>query len=301
MNNTAFANHIEKLILSDNLSDAGADLLTFLKQFNTQHYSVVAKDLQQQMVEHLQSLKDLNHRIKFKNISEKEAAAIEKNLWVAFHQINSQVRNLSDFDVTDKPEEAEYIPTYVGKPQTWREAGWLPLLIAGAIVGVAFSIGIHYNNIRIKDKKTAEQAAIDAKNGVLNRATEGSAALKLLEPVTTTLADGTVSFRINKVNATDSTVAITIQCINKSKAALQNVNYLLVDNAVKDKQIPSIKTPDNLVNIPIESPTSRTGDSAQIIHFNCAIGESRSFLLVCKFTTADSPNEKTLGVPLQLR
>jgi hypothetical protein len=301
MNNTVFANHVEQLILSDNLADAGSDLLTFLKQFNAQNDLPVAKDLQQQLVGHIQTLRDLTHQMRQKSISAKDAAAVEKNLWVAFHHINNQVRNLSDFETTDKPEQAGYMPIYKGKPQTWREAGWLPMLIAGAIVGVAFTIGIHYNNIRIKDKKTAEQAAIDAKNGVLNRATEGFAALKLLEEKTTTLADGTVSFKITKVNATDSTVTITLNCLNKSTTALQNVNYLLVDNAAKDKQIPSVKTTDNLVNIPAESATSKTGDMAQIIHFNCAIGESRSFLLVCKFTMPDSPTEKILGVPLQLR
>jgi hypothetical protein len=300
MNNTAFVNRIEQLILSDNLSDAGMELLTFLKQFNAQNESPMAKDLQQQLVGHIQTLKDLTHRMRQKSVSAKDAAAIEKNLWVAFHRINNQIRNLSDFESSDKPEESGYIPTYKGKPQTWREAGWLPLLIAGGIVAVAFTVGLYYNGIRIKEKKTTEQAAVDAKNGVTNRVTEGFAALKLLEPVTSSLADGAVSFSITKVNATDSTVAITVKCLNKSKAALQNVHYLLVDNAVKDTQIPSLKSTDNLDNIPAESASSKTGDMAQIIHFNCAIGESRSFLLVCKFTMPDSPTEKILGVPLKL-
>jgi hypothetical protein len=301
MNNTAFTNHVEQLILSDNLSDAGSDLLTFLKQFNSQHNSVAARDLQQQLVEQIQTLRDLNHRMKQKNISEKEAAAIEKNLWVAFHQINGQVRNLSDFEATDNSEQVEYRPTYKGKPQTWREAGWLPLFVAGLIVAVAFSIGLNYNAGRIKERKTREQAAIDAKNGVTNRATEGSAALKILEPTTSSLADGAVSFSVIKAKASDSTLFITIKCLNKSKTVMQNVHYELIDNAIKDKHIEATKTPTYLDTIPIESLTSSTANTEQIIHFNCVIGDSRSFLLVCKFTTKDSPSEKILGVPLQLR
>ncbi len=295
-NNAAFANHIEQLILSDNLTDAGMDLSSFLKQFNATYNSVAARDLQQQLTEHLQNLKNVNHRVRHKQMSESQAAAVEKNIWVAFHHINNQIRNLSDFDTENPQSASEYTPTYVGKPQTWREAGWLPLFIAGCIVAVAFTVGLSYNSARIKARKKAEQAAIDAKNGVLGRVTEGSAALRLLEEKSTTGLEGAVIFTVKKVNATDSTLELVLKNQNKSKSALQNVHYVLIDNAQKEVEIQALEKD----NMPVESAAASATNSDKKIHFRYAVGDSRSFLLLCKFTTAETPAEKTLLTPFQL-
>jgi hypothetical protein len=298
-NNTSFSDTIETLILSDKLKEASASLLRFLTQYNAKNNAPIAQDLQQQLVLHCQKLTDLNNRLRLNSISDIEAAAIEKNIWVALHQINNQVRNLADFDASQAESTSETAFTYAPEKQTWRDAGWLPLLVAAGVIAVAFSIGLYYNSNKIADKKKADQAAVDAKNGISGRITEGVGALKLLEEKTISGMDGAVLMTIRKAVATDSTLELTIKTDNKSKEILHDLDFTLINveqNGNKTKMSDDAKT---LGDIPMG-----VGNDLGIekhIHFNFSVGEYRNFLLYCAFHTSETPIEKSLGIPFTLR
>jgi hypothetical protein len=288
-NNTAYCNYVEELILTDNLLRAGVHLSDFLINFNFHHPDALAQDLLKQLSAHDKTLMDLNDRLRQKNISESEVAATEKTVWVALHHINNQVRNMPHFDAKEAEKAAKPTFTYAPEPQTWRDAPWLPLLIAGSIVAVAFTVGIRYNNATLKAQKAAQQAEIDAKNGIKERYTEGSLALKLLEEKTTSGLDGQLVLTINKVHATDSTLELSVKTKNTSKIILQNNHFSMIDIAQKETEIPAIAITD------IDSSLDKK------IRFNYAIGAQRKFLLLCKVTTTDTQLEKTIGVPFELR
>ncbi len=298
-NNTVFADRIERLIVADKLNEASTLLLHFLNQYSTKKPSAVAEDLYQQVVMHTHNLTDLNNRLLQNSIAESEAAAIEKNIWVAFHHINNQVRDLEEFETlaTDTTDDSPF--TYTPKKQTWRDAGWLPLLVAGLVVAVAFPIGIHYNNNRIKAEKAAKQTEIDAKNGISGRITEGVGALKLLEEKTITGMDSTIEMTIKKVVATDSSLDITVRSRNKSKLVLHDLDFTLINVEQNSNKIKMSDNSKILGDIAIE--TSGKTEIDKHIHFNIDLGENRIFLLYCAFKTADAPIEKSLGIPFTLR
>jgi hypothetical protein len=298
-NNTSFADTIEAIILSDKLKEASAALLRFLTQYNAKNNAPIAQDLQQQVVDIREKLVVLNNRLQHNSITEMEAAAIEKNIWVALHHINNQVRNLDNFDASKSELQTESVFTYAPEKQTWRDAGWLPLLVAAGVIAVAFSIGLYYNSNRISAKKAADQAAVDAKNGISGRITEGPGALKLLEEKTISGMDGAVLMTIKKAVATDSTLELTIKTQNTSKDILRDLDFSLINieqNGNKTKMSDDAKA---LGDIPID--LGKNVGTEKHVHFNFGVGEYRNFLLYCAFHTPETPIEKSLGIPFTLR
>jgi hypothetical protein len=281
-NNLVFTNHVEGLILSEKLPQAGTLLLSFFKQYKDP--SAAAKDLQKQVVLHVNNLNDLNNRVLQNTINETEVAQIEKNIWIGFQQINGQIRELKDinFDFSDE-KMPEYMATYEPKPETWHHAGWLPLLVAGLIVAVAFSIGLNYNSKRIKAQKTAEQAAIDAKNGVIRSNAEGALLLKLVEEKTITDANG-FTMTVKSVNGTEANLELKVAIQHKTKAKIKNLKFILIDSSQKGKEINAEENTKNSVEI----ITVDTALNEQTIHFNYAVGDQRALLLNATFLTTIS-------------
>ena len=282
-NNLVFTNHVEALILSEKLTQAGALLLSFFKQYK--EASIESKNLQKQVVLNVNNLNNLNHRLLQKSINEADAAQIEKRIWIGFQQINGQIKQLKEInysfiEVNDTPE---YMSTYEPKPETWHHAGWLPLLVAGLIVAVAFSIGLYYNSGRIKAKKIAEQAAIDAKNGVIRSNAEGALLLKLVEEKTITDSDGFV-LTVKSVKGTESNLALNITIQNKIKSKIKNLKFYLIDSSQKGKEISAEENARDSGDI----KTIDTTLNEQTIHFNYAVGDQRALLLNATFFTTIS-------------
>jgi hypothetical protein len=295
-NNTTFTNHVEQLILSEKLPQAGLLLLSFLRQYNTP--SDDAKNLEKQVVVHINNLNDLNHRLIQKTMGVTEAARVEKSIWLGFQQINGQIRQLNDvkFDFSKADKVPEHISTYVRNPETWHHAAWLPVTIAAVIVAVLFLIGLNYNSGRIKERKAAEQAVVDAKNGAVGAPIEGVLAYKLLEEKKIVGADGALIMSIKSIKGTVSDLELTVSMLNKSKSAIKNLNFDLVDIAHKEKPIIALEKAQDLGDIPIskEIPTEKK------IHFNYAVDDSRTFLLRGTFMM-ETPIEKSIGVPFDIK
>jgi hypothetical protein len=295
-NNKTFTNHVEQLILSEKLPQAGVLLLSFLRQYNDPSSEV--KNLEKQVVVHINNLNDLKHRLIQKTIGETEAASIEKSIWIGFQQINGQIRQLNerDFDFSKTDKLPEHISTYVPNPETWLHAPWLPIAIAGVIVAILFLIGLNYNSGRNKERKAAEKAVIDAKNGVVEARIEGVIGYKLVEEKKIVGADGALIMSIKSVKGTASDLELTVSILNKSKTPIKNLNFDLVDIAHKEKPILALEKAQDLGDIPIstDAPTEKK------IHFNYAVDDSRTFLLRGTFLL-DTPIEKSIGVPFDIR
>ena len=200
----------------------------------------------------------------------------------------------------DEPSE-KYTPIYVSKPDTWRQAGWLPLLIAGIIVAIAFTAGLRYNSIRLKAKKAAEQAVIDTKNGITRTETEGVVALKLVEEKSATVSDGAIVMTIKSVVGTDSSLEISVDTQNKLKGKMRNLDFSLVDISQNGKEIKSVEKTTELGEILTESTQPSVYLNLKKIHFNYAVGEARQFLLYCKFAVDGVTQQEGIAVPFRLR
>jgi hypothetical protein len=190
---------------------------------------------------------------------------------------------------------------YENKPEHWRHAGWLPLLVAGVIVGVLFTIGMSYSIGWRKEKKAAEQAAVDAKNGVVRLATEGVGALKLLEVKSAMGLDEAVIGTVKKVKATDSSLEVTFTIGNKLKTPLKHLNFSLIDIKQNGQTINAVDNAQAASDVPTETIETKGILPEKSALFSHAIGEGRQFLLIIKFTTLESNQEKSLAVPFQLR
>ena len=134
-----------------------------------------------------------------------------------------------------------------------RQAGWLPLLIAGIIVAVAFTAGLRYNSIRLKAKKAAEQAVIDTKNGITRTETEGVVSLKLVEEKSANGSDGAIVMTIKSVVGTDSSLEISVDTQNKLNGKMRNLDFSLVDISQNGKEIKSVEKTTELGEILTES------------------------------------------------
>ncbi len=308
----SFSDHIEQLISADNLSEAGGLMLSFLNNFNLKNESIIGKNLQKQVVLHFNNLNDLTNRLRKKNITQTEAERIEKEIWIAFHQINNQIRQLesnnqllksASTELEELPNidtEPRYMSTYVPKPETWHHAGWLPLLVAAVIVGVAFTVGISYSNARRKEKRAAEQAAVYAQHGIENTTKEGAITFKLVEEKFTSGFDGAVKMTIKSVKGTDLSLEVLVICENKFKNNLKNIAFSLIDNDQKGKETMAVEKVGELGEI-IASVKNNAFFNEKKVHFNYAVGESRQFLLLCKFTSDASNSEKSIAVPFNIK
>jgi hypothetical protein len=294
-NNTSFAQHVEQLILSDKLTQSGALLVSFFREYNLKNATNETLDLQKKVVQHVNNLNDLNYRLRQKSINETDAAAIEKEIWIAFQRINNQVRYLININHALTPDlEQEYISTYQPKPETWHHAGWLPLAVAAAVVGVAFLIGLDYNSKRLKTERAEQQAAIDSKNGVVRQ--EGTT-FKLVEEKMVTGADDAVNMAVKAVKGTPSGLEIKLDIKNKFKVNMRQLNVTLVNIAQNGSTIKAVETAAALGEI-AAIPNDFT---EKTLHFNFAVGDDRQFLLLCKFITDDAKTEKSIAVPFQIR
>ncbi len=303
-NNTSFCDNIEQLIVSENLAEAGKLMLSFLVDFNKKTPSNLSKEMQKQTFGHVYRLNDLSNQVTQKRLTEGEAATIEKEIWIAFHKINGQIRDLqaaNDAALTDNAAAA-YVSTHVPKPETWHHAGWLPLLIAGGIVGVLFTIGMSYSGRLQREKKAAEQAVIDRQNGVVRPTlAEGEIALKLMEIKTVKTADEAVAVTIKSVKGTNSSLEIGVNCENTLKENLKNANFLLIDIEQNGKEIQAVERVGELGHILSVLNQEYVSSQAKTIHFNHSVGKGRRFLLHCTFTTDKTNVEKSVAVPFQLR
>jgi hypothetical protein len=203
--------------------------------------------------------------------------------------------------MNDEERSGEYIPIYVSKPDTWRQAGWLPLLIAGLIVAVAFTAGLRYNSIRLKAKKAAEQAVIDDKNGIIRTDIEGVVALKLVEEKSATGSDGAIIMTIKSVNGTDSSLEVAVDTQNKFKGKMRNLDFSLVDISQNGKEIKSVEQAAELGEILTESTQPSVYLNLKKIHFNYAVGEARQFLLYCKFAIDGVAQQEGIAIPFKLK
>lgn len=185
--------------------------------------------------------------------------------------------------------DAENAPKYVPKPYTWREAAWLPLLIAGVIVGIVFTIGMKSNADRLKIKRATEQAAVDAKNGVVR---PDMPVLKLVEEKSVTSADNNVVLTVKSVKELGDKLEITVNFQHKTKGNVQNLDFSLIDIAQNGKEIKAIELGKNL---------AESLEMDKKIHFQYAIGESQRFLLYGKFNIAGLAKEGNIAVPFQVR
>ena len=298
-----FSDHIEQLIVSEDLAEAGKLMLSFLVDFNQKKPSNASKDLQKQTFGHLHRFNDLPNQVRQNKLSEAEAAAIEKEIWIAFHKINGQIRDFQADNSTTLTNDsaAAYVSTHVPKPETWHHAGWLPLLIAGAIVGVLFTIGMSYSGRLQKEKKATEQAAIDRQNGVVRPVlSAGEIALKLMEEKTAKTSDEAVAVTIKAVKGTNSSLEIVVDCANTLTENLKNVDFLLVDIEQNGKEIEAVEK-GKLGDISSNISNKNGKIATKTLNFSHNVGEGRRFLLHCKFTTEKTNIEKSLAVPFQLR
>jgi hypothetical protein len=189
----------------------------------------------------------------------------------------------------DTEDSEKYVSTYVPKPNTWREAAWLPLLVAGVIVGIVFTIGMKSNAARLKEKRAAEQAVVDAKNGVVR---PDMPVLKLVEEKSVASTDSTVVLTVKSVKDLGEKLEITLNFQHKTKGNVQNLDFSLIDIAQNGKEIKAVELGKTLT------------DSLQTdkkIHFQYTIGESQRFLLYCKFNIEGFIKEGNIAVPFQVR
>ena len=305
-NNGAFTSYIESLILSEKLNQTGVALLDFFNDFDTQNLVKndlkIARELRQKTAQNINHLNDLNIRFKQKNIDEQEAELIEKNVWIAFQQINADIGKLTETNhVFGNEKTRDYVSTYVQKPDTWRQAGWLPLLVAAAIVGVFFTIGLNNNSVNLREKRAKEQAIIDAKNGTIRSNTEGVSTFKLIEPKTTVLGDSLMIMTINEAKATESEVEVTVKVQNKPSMGIQNLQFSLIDIAQNGKTIPANESTETTQKTLPNEPKSVEKSIQKTLHFIHAIAESRRFQLFCTFTEKGQNTEGRIAVPFQIR
>ena len=205
-NNVLFTTHIEQLLTDDNLIQAGGLMLGFLKDFNAKQTSSGAKDLQKQVVQIVNDLNNVNNRKPDDPINGEELADFNKKTWITLHKIKDKIGKLTEINHQfDVHQVVDYVYTYEGKPQTWREAAWLPLLVAAGVVGVLFLIGLDYNS-KVKAQKKAEYYA---KNGISAQNTEGSLNLKLVEPKTSIGMDDALNVSVKAVKGDANTLEIT--------------------------------------------------------------------------------------------
>jgi hypothetical protein len=189
----------------------------------------------------------------------------------------------------DTEDSEKYVSTYVPKPYTWREAGWLPLLVAGVMVGIVFTIGMKSNADRLKIKRAAEQAAVDAKNGVVR---PDIPVLKLVEEKSVASADSSVVLTLKSVQELSDKLEITVNFQHKSKGNVQNLDFSLIDIAQNGKEIKAIELGKNL---------AENSNMDKKIHFQYTVGESRRFLLYGKFNIEGMAKEGNIAVPFQVR
>jgi hypothetical protein len=192
-------------------------------------------------------------------------------------------------DIEDSKNKPRYVSTYVPKPDTWRQAGWLPLLVAGVIVGIVFTIGMKSNATRLKTQRAAEQAAIDAKNGVIRPEIP---ILKLVEEKSVASADSNVILTLKSIKELGEKLEITLNFQHKTKENFQNLDFYLIDIAQNEKEIKAVELGKTLT------------DSLQLdkrIHFQYTIGESRRFLLYGKFNIEGMAKEGNIAVPFQVK
>jgi hypothetical protein len=210
-----------------------------------------------------------------------------RNKRISFKRLK-QIKAMEN-DSEDSKNDPQYISTYVPKPDTWRQAGWLPLLVAGVIVGIVFTIGMKSNATRLKAKRAAEQAAVDAKNGVVR---PDIPVLKLVEEKSVASTDSNVVLTIKSVQELGEKLEITVNFQHKSKGNVQNLDFSLIDIAQNGKEIKAVELGKTLT------------DSLQMdkkIHFQYAIGESNQFLLYVKFNIEGMAKEGNIAVPFQVR
>jgi plasmid replication initiation protein len=186
-------------------------------------------------------------------------------------------------------KDTEKSEKYVSKPYTWREAGWLPLLVAGVIVGIVFTIGMKSNADRLKTKRAAEQAAVDAKNGVVR---PDIPVLKLVEEKSVASTDSSVVLTLKSVQELSDKLEITVNFQHKSKGNVQNLDFSLIDIAQNGKEIKAIELGKNL---------AENSNMDKKIHFQYTVGESRQFLLYGKFNIEGMAKEGNIAVPFQVK
>jgi hypothetical protein len=200
----------------------------------------------------------------------------------------------------DAENASKYVSTYTPKPDTWRQAGWLPLLVAGVIVGIVFTIGMKSNATRLKAKRAAEQAVIDAKNGVIRTEQEGVFALKLVEEKSVTGAEGAVVVTVKNVKATDTDLAITFDIQNKFKGNIHQLDCTLIDISQNGKEIKSLEKAAELGLFPTNLSNSVVSNT-KTVHFSYAISDARQFLLYAKFAVEGMDFKGNIAVPFQLK
>ncbi len=191
--------------------------------------------------------------------------------------------------------------SYKPKPNTWHHAGWLPMLVTCIVVGIAFSMGISYNNSTLNAKRTAEQAEIDAKKGIIRYDKDGNAALKLVEEKSSIALDGHIVMTIKSVRGTPSDLEVTVNTQDKFKGNIQNLDFSLIDIKENGKEIKSLEKATDLGEILADSDKSHGNVNEKKVHFDYAMGDHREFLLYCKFTVQGLNNESSIGVPFELR
>jgi hypothetical protein len=189
----------------------------------------------------------------------------------------------------DTEESEKYVSTYVPKPYTWREAAWLPLLVAGVIVGIVFTIGMKSNSDRLKTKRAAEQAAVDAKNGVVR---PDIPVLRLVEEKSVTSADNSVVLTLKSVQEQGDKLEFIVNFDHKTKGNVQNLDFSLIDIAQNGKETKALELGKNL---------AENSNKDTKIHFPYTVGESRKFLLYCKFNIEGMVKEGNIAVPFQVR
>jgi hypothetical protein len=189
----------------------------------------------------------------------------------------------------DTEDSKKYVSTYVPKPDTWREAGWLPLLVAGVIVGVIFTIGMKSNAARLKTKRAAEQAAVDAKNGVVR---PDEPVLRLTEEKLVVSADNSIVLTLKSVQEQGDKLEFVVDFDHKTKGNVQNLDFSLIDIAQNGKETKAIESGKNL---------AENSKMDKKIHFPYTIGESRKFLLYAKFNIEGVAKEGNIAVPFQVK
>ena len=293
-NNVLFTTHIEQLLTDDNLIQAGGLMLGFLKNFNIKQTSSVAKDLQKQVVQIVNDLNNWNNRKSDDPMNADELANFNKQTWITLHQIKDKIGNLTEINHQfDVHQVVDYVYTYEGKPQTWRQAAWLPLLVAAGVVGVLFLIGLDYNS-KVKAQKKAD---FDAKNGISPQNTEGSLHLKLVESKTSIGMDDALNVSVKAVKGDANTLEITTTIQHKFKTPMRQLDFSVIDIAQNGKVVKIQETAADLGEIPSNSLHSEE----KKLHLNYAVGESRQFQLYLKFTNADLKQQGAIVVPFSLR
>ncbi len=190
---------------------------------------------------------------------------------------------------------------YEPKPNTWHHAGWLPMLVTCIVVGIAFSVGITYNNSTLKAKRTAEQAEIDAKKGIIRYDKDGNDALKLVEEKSSIGLDGNIVMTIKSVRGTSSDLEVTVNTQDKFKGNIQDLDFSLIDIKQNGKEIKSLEKATDLGEILTDSAKPNAKDNEKKVHFDYAMGDHREFLLYCKFAVQGLNNVSSIGVPFELK